>query len=224
MRVYIYIYIYICICTHRPRISRFLPRELGVKDIKRSQACNSPSLRGNKSHTRTHNSENPLESTYLFPPEKFQGMDHEGKSLRAFRGVDFWHADLLARRLSMAASAGRENIISLDSSCHWLPDGVGTDGVVAEVPQFTLMNFHGEMYAKCGRSSQPRLEAGELEAPPERFACDDGRVYLISWPDKAPNLNCWPIIIMIIIIIITITIIHTILLIPIIMMIIMLVG
>ena len=28
---------------------------------------------------------------------------------------------------------------------HRLPDGVGTNGVVAEVPQSTLMSCHGEM-------------------------------------------------------------------------------
>ena len=30
---------------------------------------------------------------------------------------------------------------------HRLPDGVGTNGVVAEVPQFPLMIFHGKMFA-----------------------------------------------------------------------------
>ena len=30
-----------------------------------------------------------------------------------------------------------------------LPDGVRTNGVVAEVSQFPLMNFHGKMWAKC---------------------------------------------------------------------------
>ena len=36
-------------------------------------------------------------------------------------------------------------------SLFWqLPDGVRTNGVVAEVPQFSLMNFHGNMWAKCG--------------------------------------------------------------------------
>ena len=33
---------------------------------------------------------------------------------------------------------------------HWqLPDGVRTNGIVAEVPQFPLMNFHRKICAKC---------------------------------------------------------------------------
>ena len=34
-------------------------------------------------------------------------------------------------------------------STHRLPDGVGTNGVVAEVPRLPLMNFHRKMCAKC---------------------------------------------------------------------------
>ena len=32
-----------------------------------------------------------------------------------------------------------------------LPDGVGTNGVVAEGPQFPLMNFHGKMLQNIAR-------------------------------------------------------------------------
>ena len=35
------------------------------------------------------------------------------------------------------------------SATHRLPDGVGTNGVVAEVPRLPLMNFHGKMSATC---------------------------------------------------------------------------
>ena len=42
---------------------------------------------------------------------------------------------------------------------HWLPDGVGTNGVVAEVPRFPLMSYHGRMWqhvttnmANCGNT------------------------------------------------------------------------
>ena len=36
---------------------------------------------------------------------------------------------------------------SAQMAAHRLPDGVGTNGIVAEVPQFPLMNIHGEIWA-----------------------------------------------------------------------------
>ena len=42
------------------------------------------------------------------------------------------------------------------------PDGVGTNGVVAEVPQFHLMNLHGEMLAKCDKLLQHVVKRGKI--------------------------------------------------------------
>ena len=43
-----------------------------------------------------------------------------------------------------------------------LPDGVGTNGFVAEVPRFPLMNFHGKVWAARGKQKD-----GEVGSPAE---------------------------------------------------------
>ena len=35
-----------------------------------------------------------------------------------------------------------------------LPDGVGTNGVIAEVPRFPIAGFHGKAWAKCGQHAR----------------------------------------------------------------------
>ena len=49
---------------------------------------------------------------------------------------------------------------------HRLPDGVGTNGVVAEVLQFPLMNFHGKIRATCGNILQHVGKCGPFMKTP----------------------------------------------------------
>ena len=46
---------------------------------------------------------------------------------------------------------------------HRLRDGVGTNGVVTEVPQFPLMNFHRKMWAKFDRICSTGAKCAHLK-------------------------------------------------------------
>ena len=49
-------------------------------------------------------------------------------------------------------------------SLRWrLPDGVRTNGVVTEVPQFPLMNFHRKMCAKCANVCALKTNCGKMQ-------------------------------------------------------------
>ena len=108
-----------------------------------------------------------------------------------------------------------------------LPGGVGTNGVVAEVPQFTLMNFHGKMSAKCGNILQNVTTCGNISQ--NAATCAHSKQILQTVRDVFPSVKApvvptpsesrWIMILIILIILILIVIILLIILILIIILI-----
>ena len=63
-------------------------------------------------------------------------------------------------------------ICKSDDTFRQLPDGVGTGGVVAEVPQIPIVNFHGRMQQFSRRSETAMQAFGDSQA---------GWVRLLGW-------------------------------------------
>ena len=79
--------------------------------------------------------------------------------------------------------------------CWQLPEGIRTNRVVAEVPQFPLMNIRGKRWAKCGSRWQlcmsltaiPRITG---RARPSRWSPCSSR--WLSWTRRPGDCACHP--------------------------------